>query len=391
MTGGPDLASACHDEAGPTLDLLAALVAEPSVEGRDGAIVRCLDLVHGALSPLARETLRPVHDGLPALIMRFGPPSPNRRLAFVGHVDVVPAEGTWSSPPFAMTVDGQRAVGRGLVDMKGGVAAAVGAIRALAAAELLDDVAVELILSADEEVGSARGVRAMLAAGEISCTAAICPEPTGLDVYLGNRGIVGCEIVVTGRGGHAGLLESLASPIPAALTLASALGSMPLPARDDRFDPPTPSLAVTRFVADGGAPNVVPDVVAIGVDRRLLPGEDIDEAIGAIRDLVTEAIRPPLSAEVRVTKRWPPCETPAAAPISRAAVAGVRAAGRSGALGMDRPSNDSSWLVEAGIPALLLGPGDPQAAHVTDEWLDLDQLRDAVRAYAELAVAYSAG
>lgn len=371
------------------MDLLAALMAEPSVEGQDAAILRCLDLVHDALAPLARETLRPVHDGLPALVMRFGNLEAAQCVSFVGHVDVVPAEGAWESPPFSLTVDGDRALGRGVVDMKGGVAAAVGAIRALAAEELFGEVAVELVLSADEEVGSARGVRALLAAGRIRGTAAICPEPTGLDVFLGNRGVAFCEIAVTGRGGHAGLLESLASPIPTALAVASALGAMPLPASDRRFDPPTPSLAVTRFIADGGAPNVVPDTVSIGVDRRLLPGENIDAALEAIARVVVESVRPPLVAEVRVLKRWPPCETPADSPIARAAVAGVRAAGRSGALGMDRPANDSSWLVEAGIPALLLGPGDPEAAHVTDEWLDLADLRDAVHAYAELAVAYA--
>jgi len=390
MTSGSGLADACRSQANSTLDLLTALIAEPSVEGNDMAIARCLDLVHDALAPLARETLRPIHDSLPALVMRFGSPGAARHLSFVGHVDVVPAEGAWSSPPFALSVADDRAVGRGVVDMKGGVAAAVGAIQSLAATGLLDTIAVELVLSGDEEVGSARGVRALLAAGEITGDAAICPEPTNLAVYLGNRGVLGCEITVTGRGGHAGLLESLSSPVPTALALATALGELPLSARDQRFDPPTPSLAVTRFVADGGAPNVVPDTVTIGLDRRLLPGEDIDEAIRTIEGLAAELVRSPLSAAVRVLKRWPPCETPADAAITRAAVAGVQAAGRHGALGMDRPANDSSWLVEAGIPALLLGPGAPEAAHVTDEWLQLSELRDAVRAYAELAIAYAA-
>ena len=391
MIDPSDLAAACRREEVRTRELLAALIAEPSVESDPQAIHRCLDLVHDALGPLCRRVVRPVHAGLPALVMCFGALEARRRLSFVGHVDVVPAEGEWSSPPFTLTVAGDRAVGRGAVDMKGGVAAVVGAIRALAAAGLLERCDIELVITGDEEVGSARGVRALLATGEITGTAAICPEPTGLDVYLGNRGVAFCEITVTGRGGHAGLLESLDSPVPAALTLATALGNLTLAARDERFDPPTPSLAVTRVVADAGASNVVPDTVSLGVDRRLLPGEDIDDAIATIRELAAETVRPPFAVDVRVAKRWPPCETPVDAPIARAAVAGVRATGRTGALGMDRPANDSSWLVEAGIPALLLGPGDPAAAHVTDEWLELDQLRDAVRAYAELAVAFATG
>jgi acetylornithine deacetylase/succinyl-diaminopimelate desuccinylase-like protein len=54
---------------------------------------------------------------------------------------------------------------------------------------------------------------------------------------------------------------------------------------------------------------------------------------------------------------------------------------------MDLAANDSSFLVEAGIPALLLGPGDPEQAHTTDESLDLAELSDAIAVYAELALA----
>jgi acetylornithine deacetylase/succinyl-diaminopimelate desuccinylase-like protein len=53
-------------------------------------------------------------------------------------------------------------------------------------------------------------------------------EPTGLDVYLGNRGVAHCEIVVTGRGGHAGPARVARVAIPAALALATALGELPL-------------------------------------------------------------------------------------------------------------------------------------------------------------------
>jgi acetylornithine deacetylase/succinyl-diaminopimelate desuccinylase-like protein len=164
---------------------------------------------------------------------------------------------------------------------------------------------------------------------------------------------------------------------------------MPLTARDDRFDPPTPSLAIVKIDAGAGVTetNVVPDAVTIVVDRRLLPGEDLDDVIAAMESLVAETVREPFRAEVRVVKAWPPCATPADQLVSRAAVAATRTAGLSGEFGMDQAANDTSWFVAAGIPAILLGPGDPTEAHATDESLDIAQFRQAIDVFAALCLA----
>lgn len=377
------------DDEAFALDLLERLVAQPSVAGADGAIAACLDLIHDALVSFATEIERPVPDGLPSLLMRFGDGSAERMLTVCAHIDVVPAPGAWSSPPFALTRRGDRLIGRGVVDMKGGVAAVVAAIRRLARSRELERCRIELAVTGDEEVGSERGVRALLAADAFRGRMAVCPEPTALDVYLGNRGVLACEIVVHGRGGHAGLIHALDSPVEPAVELCRALKAMPMLARDGRFTPPTPSLAIVRI--DAGAKltetNVVPDVVRIVIDRRLLPGEEIDVAVEEIEGVVAGVVQPPYQAEVRVRKRWPPCETSAEHLVSRAALTAVRAVGRPGRFGMDLPANDTSWFVAHGIPAILLGPGDPLQAHATDESLAIADFRAAIVAYAALALA----
>jgi acetylornithine deacetylase/succinyl-diaminopimelate desuccinylase-like protein len=375
-------------DAAFALDFLERLVAQPSVAGAEGAIAACLDLIHDALAPFATEVERPVHDGLPSLLMRFGEGPEERMLTICGHVDVVPASGDWSTPPFALTRRGERLIGRGVVDMKGGIAAAVAAIRHLAESGELARCRIELAITGDEEVGSARGVRALLAANAFRGRMVVCPEPTALDVFLGNRGVIAGEIAVHGRGGHAGLIHALDSPVGPAVALCRALEAMPLLARDERFTPPTPSLAIVKI--DAGAAlaetNVVPDTVTFVVDRRLLPGEDVDAVVAALERVVAEAVSPPFTAELRVLKRWPPCETSADHLVSRAALAAVRAAGRPGRFDMDLPANDTSWFVAHGLPAILLGPGDPLQAHATDESLAVADLHDAIVAFAALAL-----
>jgi acetylornithine deacetylase/succinyl-diaminopimelate desuccinylase-like protein len=314
------------------LDLLGRLVAEESVEG-SAAVAACLDIVAARLDGLAATVERLDFDGVPALVARIGAGDPSRRLTFSGHVDVVPASGGWRSPPFRLTVRDGRLYGRGTCDMKAGVAAIVEAVRVVAELGLLADVSVELALTGDEEVGSERGTRALLAGGWITGRSAICCEPTGLDVFLGNRGLVWADIVVTGRGGHAGMAHALANPIDAAAALIDAVSAAPLTARDERFDPPCPTLTLTRVQADGG---------------------------------------------------WPPYAIDAARPVAQAAAAAVRSSGREPAFGMDSAANDSSWLDAAGIDTVLLGPGEPTEAHATDESIDPGEVAAAVAVYARL-------
>jgi acetylornithine deacetylase/succinyl-diaminopimelate desuccinylase-like protein len=379
--------AAAHETA--VLDLLGRLVAEESVEGSPG-IAACLDIVADRLDGVAATIDRLDFGGVPAVVARIGEGDPARRLTFSGHVDVVPATAGWRSPPFALTARDGALFGRGTCDMKAGVAAMLAAVHVVADLGLLPDIAVELALTGDEEVGSERGTRALLAGGWITGRAAVCCEPTGLDVFLGNRGLVWMDIAVAGRGGHAGMAHALANPIDAAATLIDALNAIPLTARDDRFDPAAPTLTLTRVQADGGGRNVVPDRVSLGIDRRLLPGEGPGAAVEEIERAVRATVRPPFTAETRVVRRWPPYAIDAGRPIARAAVAAVHAGGREPAFGMDSAANDSSWLDAAGIDTVLLGPGEPTQAHATDEHVDPAEVAQAVGIYARLMAASAA-
>jgi acetylornithine deacetylase/succinyl-diaminopimelate desuccinylase-like protein len=245
------------------------------------------------------------------------------------------------------------------------------------------------VLTGDEEVGSRRGIIPLLESGLVSARRAICGEPTGLDVFLGNRGLVWAKFSVLGRGGHAGQLAHLDDPVPPALTLIEKLRELPLDAYDDRFDPPRPSLAVTRIDAGAGmrALNIVPDRVEVGIDRRLLPGEDVDAVIAALRGAEHDSIGPPFRCEFDVQRGWPPYAIAAddeTALLAFSAAASVRG---SPSLGMDSAANDSSWLHQYGVETVLLGPGAPPLAHVTDEHIDADQLADAVRIYARIGAS----
>jgi acetylornithine deacetylase/succinyl-diaminopimelate desuccinylase-like protein len=371
-----------------TLDLLARLVAQPSIEG-SVAVDRCLDLIEAEVAGLAETLERPINDGLGSLVARFGSGPDECRLTFSGHVDVVPAgaDADWSTPPFEPFRQGGRLVGRGTCDMKGGVAAFVGALWALADARLLEESAIELVITGDEEVGSGRGLIPLLKRGLVWGRMAVCGEPTGLRVFLGNRGLVWLSVRVRGSGGHAGMIHRLANPVSVAARLVAALEKIELDAFDKRFDPPKPSLTVTRLDAGASlaAVNVVPETAEVALDRRLLPGENPAVAVAEIGAVVDTVVVPPFTAEVEVLQTWPAYALSGDERIARAATAAVRSCGLPVHTGMDAAANDSSWLHQAGIPTVLLGPGEPEMAHTIDESVTLTEVTDAVAVYAELA------
>lgn len=356
--------------------------------GNDGAIERCLAYVADAVSPGASSVELIRYGGAPVLLARFGASGGPARLVFSGHVDVVPAAPSWEDAFTLRESDGVL-VGRGVVDMKGAVAAFVAAVEELRSSGALERCSLELALTGDEEVGSEHGTIPLAASGALTARAGVCGEATGLHVSVGSRGVVWLRIVITGRGGHAGLIHLIDNVSSCAAKLAIALESLPMTDRDGRFDPDAPSLTVTRCAPVDGldAPNVVPDSVALLVDRRLLPDERPDTAIDQIRNCVGDHVRPPFGFEIEVLRRWPGYVLAEDEPILRTAGAAVTAAGLPEIYETDLAANDSSWLVAAGIPTVLVGPGEPAQAHATRESLSKDDLANACAVYSELILS----
>ena len=124
-----------------------------------------------------------------------------RSLVVNGHIDVVAAGDGWTSPPFAAEIRDGRIYGRGAVDMKGGVGAALFALEALHAAgiRLAGDVIFEAV--PDEET-CAMGTVAAIGRGYRG-DAGLVPEPTRFNLWVATRGLLHGTLTVPGRSAHA--------------------------------------------------------------------------------------------------------------------------------------------------------------------------------------------
>jgi acetylornithine deacetylase/succinyl-diaminopimelate desuccinylase-like protein len=381
------LTGAIEAELGPTLDLLGQLISEPSIEGST-SIARCLELIDEAVRPLGGRRRTVEFDGLPNLVADWGVVDDDRRLILAGHTDVVPAEGEWETAPFSLVRRGDSLIGRGVCDMKGALAAYVGALKAVGSQVDLEEIPVSLVVTGDEEVGSPRGMVPLLEGGQVNGRWALCGEPTDLEVFTGNRGVCWLRVKISGRGGHAGLPHASDNPVWAAARAVTALGALAMSASDERFDPSTPSLVVTSMQVDGEpAHNTIPDAVWLSIDRRLLPGEAPDAAIAQIESAMREAVAAPFTWTLVVDRVCPPYIAVEGEALVDTMQRIVRHVGRPGTLGTDPAADDSSWLGNAGISTVLCGPGAPEQAHTTGEHVDVAQIRDAIAIYAHLILA----
>jgi succinyl-diaminopimelate desuccinylase len=125
-------------------------------------------------------------------------------LVFTGHIDVVPPGGQkWDHGPFdADLIDGKRIYGRGSADMKGGVASIATAMVALVASDFRPKADIILAATCGEEAGML-GARAMTDRGSLQgARYLVVAEPSNLDVFIGEKGVLWVKIRALGRTGH---------------------------------------------------------------------------------------------------------------------------------------------------------------------------------------------
>jgi acetylornithine deacetylase/succinyl-diaminopimelate desuccinylase family protein len=329
--------------------------------------------------------------GRPSVVARTGGDT-RPALAWNGHLDTVPAGSldTWSRPPFAGEVRDGRLIGRGACDMKGPIAAALGAAAAIRRAGI--DLGGSLVfhLAADEELAGMHGTKVLWDQGFLDQDASIVGEPSDLRPGLAERG--GAWIIATAYGAaahgsqpHLGV-NAITSMARFLLRLPDGLSDLehPLVGR------PTINAAL---IEGGSAPNVVPDRCAVDIDRRLIPGEtDPDAVLAPLREVVQDlrVEHPEVAIDLEIREWTDAAEAPAdsaIASIARAALtAEVGAAPPD--VGFTGITDARFYINDARIPTVICGPGSLTVAHTADEWVAVEDLVTAARVYARIAVAF---
>jgi acetylornithine deacetylase/succinyl-diaminopimelate desuccinylase-like protein len=381
---------------------LADLVRRPSVNpmGRDvsgpeyleGRITEYLVQRFSAAGiPWARQTVAPGRDNVVARLEATAPDAP--LVLWDAHQDTVPVDGM-TIEPFAPLVRDGRMQGRGACDVKGGMAAMLVALDRLLASGRPRRATVLFSATVNEEFGFS-GVKALArlwTAAELSPTdthvrglvsrrpdMAVVAEPTGLDLVVQHKGAVRWRARIRGRACHSAFPERGRNAIYPAARAALALETLAAELLGRHADHPCGPPTLNLGTIHGGAGvNLVPDLVVLEIDRRLVPGE----SPAAARDEVIRRIAAACTGS-EVEHDEPFLESPglpdgtaersAAAWVERLE-ASVQARGGGAARVAARYGTNASVLAAAGVPTVVFGPGSIEQAHTADEWIALEQV-----------------
>ncbi len=362
------------------LDLLERLIAFDTVSRKSNRAL--IDWVADHLRGHGVEPLvLPDPSGAKANLYATIGPAGRGGIVLSGHTDVVPVDDQdWSSDPFRLTERDGRWYGRGTADMKGFVALALALVPVLAARPLRTPV--HLALSYDEEVGCLgvphmiRHVLAHLPRPEL----VIVGEPTAMRPVNAHKGLNAYRTTVTGRDGHSSAPARGSNAILHAAEIAAFIGRLAADQRagplDDRFDPPYSTINVGRIEGGTGF-NIIPAQCTLVWDYRPLPDDDVAATLARLDRFVADEILPRLHAECPeggVTTQALVSGPPLAADPDGPAEGLVRRLTGANRCGTVPFCTEAGLFQEAGIPAVVIGPGDVAQAHRPDEFITAEQL-----------------
>ena len=367
------------------LSLLADLVRINSVNpAYDGGKpeLEMVDYLKGYFKRHSIETSQhEAFPGRPNLIAKLPGKDASRRLVFEAHTDTV-SVGGMTIPPFDPMISDGRLYGRGSCDTKAGLAAMAHAAASIKQDGLVPPCEIWVVAAADEEF-SFGGVRRLL--DDLEATAAVISEPTEMRIAVASKGVVRWRIECRGKAAHSSKPDMGVNAITGMARIIMAFEADSARLRSTTH-PLLGSPTLNIGLIEGGRQvNVVPDVCAIELDRRMLPGEKISEVLAHYRSLVDSDLNvrfdiPMLEDEALETS----CETE----LVRAAVR-VAEDLRMNSTPVGVPfGTDASKFSRAGIPSIICGPGSIDLAHGAIEYIEIEQVAQAVKFYRGLMLAF---
>ena len=275
-----------QDHLPEMLEFLRWLVEQESMTGCAQAATRLAENLASRLSEVGAhvELVDEPRYGSALLAHLDGGAGEHRHLMVVGHLDTVWPLGTLASRPFR--IDGDRALGPGVFDMKAGVALAFFALRAVRDLNRRLRGPVTILMTCDEESGSP-GSRSIVEAEAQKARAALVLEPPipGGALKTSRKGVAELELIVRGRSAHAG--NDPAAGINAITELAHQV--LAINALNDHERGTTVSVGVVR---GGVIQNVIPAEATASIDLRFATddeGERVMKAIGALQPVLQGA------------------------------------------------------------------------------------------------------
>jgi len=370
------------------VDLAARLIRCESVTPAEGG---ALSLLAQELGSFGFECRRlPFGEGsarIENLFARRGHGAPH--FAFAGHTDVVPVgdASAWRHTPFSGALEDGKLFGRGAADMKGGIAAFVGAIRQFV--ERYADGSISLIITGDEEgdadYGTVKMVEWMRAHDHLP-DVCVVGEPTNPDrlgdvIKNGRRGSLPCQLTVDGVQGHVAYPHLADNPIVRLLAMLAPVNGVTLDGGNDYFDASTAH--ITSIDTGNAAGNVIPATVSARFNIRFNTEHKADDLIGWLEEHFNR-IGGNWQADWRVSAE--PFVTPAGPLTDLMQAAITEVTGKNAELSTSGGTSDARFITHL-CPVAEFGLVG-QTMHKVDEHVSIDDIDQLTAIYLAMLTRF---
>lgn len=374
-------------------DILAALVridsTNPSLNADGAGEAEIANYIAGLLQALGLTVDRHEIEAGRVNVVGILPgmdSAAGRSLMLNGHIDTVGVEGM--AEPFSGAIREGRLYGRGSQDMKGSIAASIGAVKALidAGVSLNGDLLIAAV--ADEEyasIGTADVVERYWVEG------AIVTEPTELEICLAHKGFIWLEVETEGVAAHG---SRFMDGVDANMHMGRFLAELDKLEQELRKRPSPPLLDPPSLHAakiQGGTElSMYSARCTLQIERRVIPGETVEQVEQEIQAIIDKlsAADPKFSATVKTLLVRNAFEiSPDAAIVQTVEHAAKKILGRVPKQMGHTGWMDSAFLGEAGVETVIIGPVGA-GLHTKEEWVDLDSVITLASILAEAASEY---
>jgi len=311
-----------------------------------------------------------------------------RSLVLTGHMDVVGVEGM--SEPFEPNIQGGRLYGRGAFDMKGGLASALGAIKAIRDNDI--QLAGDLYFAAvaDEEYASI-GTEHFLE--DYKVDAAIITEPSGKTICRAHKGFIWFEVETRGKAAHGSDYER---GIDAIFHMGRVLAELDKLAEEQQsqaehelLGPPSMHASL---ISGGVELSTYPPGCTLKAEWRTLPRQSEKELMGRVQRILDHLSEHDEHFSAKLTQlltRYPFEISPRAEIVQVVVKSSQEVLGITPEFTGMSGWGDSGLFSEAGIDVLLYGPsGD--GAHAREEWVDLRSVSEVAGVLCRTAQKFCA-
>lgn len=308
----------------------------------------------------------------------------SRRIVFEAHTDTVSIKGM-TIDPFDPVIRDGKLHGRGSVDDKAGLVAMMHALADIHASGELPPCEVWLAAVVDEEF-SFRGVVKLCE--DLKADAAVVAEPTEFKCVIASKGCLRWRIRTKGKAAHSAKPHLGINAITAMSRIVLMLNEDHESMRQVQHPLLGPGTCNVGVIKGGVQVNFVPDEAVIEVDRRLLPGEEVETVLAHYQSLLDELAQrhPEVIAEMEkpMLQDWP-FQTDADTSLVHLSREVLREMSRDDSVSGVPFGSDASKFSRLGIPTILFGPGSIDQAHAAVEYVECAEVEAALAFYTQIA------